>query len=70
MFDLVHERIWFQQDGAPVRYAADVRFLSEKFPYRWIDRRGLVEWPPRSPDLTPLNFYLQDYRSKNIEKLD
>ncbi len=25
---------------------------------RWIDRRGTVEWPPRSPDLTPCDFSL------------
>jgi hypothetical protein len=27
-------------------------------PGRWIGRRGAVELPPRSPDLTPLDFYL------------
>ncbi|KYN06954.1 hypothetical protein ALC62_02077, partial [Cyphomyrmex costatus] len=25
---------------------------------RWIGRRGAIEWPPRSPDLTPLDFFL------------
>ena len=28
------------------------------FPLRWIGRRGPVEWPPRSPDLTPPDFFL------------
>jgi len=28
------------------------------WPGRWIGRRGAVEFPPRSPDLTPLDFYL------------
>ena len=27
-------------------------------PGRWIGRRTPVEWPPRPPDLTPLNFFL------------
>jgi hypothetical protein len=27
-------------------------------PGQWIGRRGAVEYPPRSPDLTPLDFYL------------
>ncbi|PSN47232.1 hypothetical protein C0J52_16550 [Blattella germanica] len=25
---------------------------------RWIGRRGPIEFPPRSPDLTPMDFYL------------
>jgi hypothetical protein len=29
-----------------------------QFPGYWIGRRGPVEWPPRSPDLIPLDFYL------------
>ncbi|XP_057657376.1 uncharacterized protein LOC130894512 [Diorhabda carinulata] len=45
-----------QQDGAPAHYAVIVReFLNQNFP-DWIGRRGQVEWPPRSPDLTPLDF--------------
>ena len=27
-------------------------------PDRWIGRRGPVEWPARSPDLTPMDFFL------------
>ena len=34
------------------------RFLDQQFPDAWIGRRGPVEWPPRSPDLSPLDFYL------------
>jgi transposase len=51
--------MFFQQDGAPPHYALIVRdFLNEHFPNKWIGRRGPVEWPPRSPDLTPLDYYL------------
>lgn len=28
------------------------------FPNKWIERGGPVPWPARSPDLTPLDFYL------------
>ena len=28
------------------------------FPNRWLGRGGPVAWPPRSPDLTPLDYYL------------
>ncbi|XP_047101572.1 uncharacterized protein LOC124720308 [Schistocerca piceifrons] len=46
-------------DGAPPHCGIGVRELSEeRLPGKWIGRRGPVEWPPRSPDLTPLDFYL------------
>ena len=31
------------------------------FPNRWIGRDGPHAWPPRSPDLTPLDFFLWGY---------
>jgi len=49
--------IW-QQDGAPPHYGQIVRdYLDDTF-LQWIGRRGTVEWPPRSPDLTPCDFSL------------
>jgi hypothetical protein len=49
----------FQQDGAPPHFGRAVRaYLDAQFPQRWIGRRGPKEWPPRSPDLTPLDFFL------------
>ena len=51
--------VYFQQDGAPPHYGIQVRqYLNQLLPDAWIGRRGPVEWPPRSPDLTPLDFYL------------
>lgn len=70
--------MWFQQDGAPPHYALAVRqYLNEIFPNRWIGRRGPIEWPARSPDLTPLDYFLWGYlkskvyfnRPPNIEAL-
>ena len=53
------ESFYLQQDGALPHYHRDVRmYLDETVPGRWIGRRSAVEFPPRSPDLTPLDFYL------------
>lgn len=58
--------LYFQQDGSPVHFALEVRrWLDEKFPDRWIGRGGPIKWPPRSPDLTPPDFFLWGYL-KNI----
>jgi hypothetical protein len=55
-------RIIFQQDGAPPHYSRDVRdYLNLQFPNRWIGRNGPISWPPRSPDLTPMDFYVWGY---------
>lgn len=61
--------IWFQQDGAPPHYQINVRqYLNEIFPNRWIGRRGSMEWPARSPDLTPLDFFLWGYVKSIVYK--
>jgi hypothetical protein len=31
--------------------------LNEKFPNAWIGRGRPIPWPPRSPDLTPMDFF-------------
>lgn len=55
-------RIWFQQDGAPPHFSIQVRqYLNNRFPDRWIGRRGPINWPARSPDLTKLDFFLWGY---------
>lgn len=65
--DSPDEELIFQQDGAPSHYAATVRtFLDETFPNRWIGRRGPIEWPARSPDLTPLDFFLWGYLKSKV----
>ena len=54
--------IIFQQDGAPPHWGLHVRgFLNQTFPDRWIGRDGPIPWPPRSPDITPLDFFLWGY---------
>jgi transposase len=52
------EDIWFQHDGAPPHFGLQVReLLDETFEDKWIGRRGTIEWPPRSPDLSPLDYF-------------
>ncbi|GFT09837.1 uncharacterized protein TNCV_416221 [Trichonephila clavipes] len=52
------------QEGAPPHWNKKVReFLNERLPHRWIGRAGPQDltslyWPPRSPDLTPFDFFL------------
>lgn len=58
---------WFQQDGAPPHFAIAVRnYLDAQFPGRWIGRRGSIEWPARSPDLTPLDFFLWGHLKSKV----
>ena len=56
----------FQLDGAPPHWGLQVRaFLNDKFLERWIGRGGPAAWPPRSPDINSLDFFLWGY--VNIE---
>lgn len=65
----VGDDFFFQQDGAPPHYHRDViALLNETMPGRWIGRRGSVEYPPRSPDLTPLDFFLWGYLKDKVYK--
>jgi hypothetical protein len=41
-------------------------FLNQNFPRGWIGRYGTFKWPPRSPDLTSLDFYLWAYIAQKI----
>ncbi|KZC05555.1 hypothetical protein WN55_04495 [Dufourea novaeangliae] len=51
--------MWLQHDGCPAHYTRRVRdALNELYLNKWIGRGGLVSWPPRSPDLNPLDFFL------------
>lgn len=51
--------LWWQQDGAPPHNAVLVRnYLDEIFPNKWIGNRSAIEWPARSPDLSPLDYFL------------
>jgi hypothetical protein len=52
-------RMWCMHDGAPARFSRALRdVLSNTHHDRWVGRGGTTAWPPRSPDLNPLDFYL------------
>ena len=63
----IRRRIWFQQDGAPAHLHRNARqYMNNAFPNRWIGRNGPVEGPPRSTDMTPLDFFLRGYMKSLI----
>jgi hypothetical protein len=33
------------------------QFLDDQLPGRWVGGAGPIPWPPRSPDLNPLDFF-------------
>ncbi|CAH2093266.1 unnamed protein product [Euphydryas editha] len=55
-------RIWFQQDGATCHTAkVSISLLKNIFPGKLISKGGDIEWPSRSPDLSPCDFFLWGY---------
>ena len=58
--------MYFQHDGAPSRYTRHVIHLTDSFPCRWIGRGSIINWPPTSPDLTPLDFYLWGWMKSEV----
>jgi len=40
--------------------------LDATFPNRWIGRDGPALWPPRSPDITPIDFFLWGYLKDKV----
>ncbi|GFV39107.1 hypothetical protein TNCV_4339951 [Trichonephila clavipes] len=56
------QELWFQQDGATCHTArATIDLLKDTFGDRLISRFGPLNWPPRSCDLTPLDYFLWGY---------
>lgn len=52
----------FQHDGVAAHFIYNVwDFLTMQFSRRWSGRGGPIAWPPRSPDLTCLDFFLWSY---------
>lgn len=58
---------WFQQDGATCHTAGQtINLLRETFGDRIISRNGPVNWPPRSCDLSPLDYFLWGYVKSKV----
>ena len=61
----------FMQDGSPTHWSTNVsKWLNENLPGRWIGRGGQqdcnISWTPRSPDITPLNYFLWGYIKSKV----
>lgn len=66
-FEAYNSRTWFQQDGATSHTSNDsLAVVNEMFTGKLISRRGDIPWPPRSPDLTPLDFFLWGYLKSRV----
>jgi hypothetical protein len=64
-----NQEIWFQQDGCPTHFGLGVRnFLNDSFPNCWIGRGGAINWPARSPDLVPCDFFLWSHLKTKFTK--
>jgi hypothetical protein len=56
---IVSGQMYFHHDGAESPYTQHVKqYLQKCFLDHWLGHGGLLAWPPRSPDLTLLNYYL------------
>ncbi|GFT13681.1 uncharacterized protein TNCV_3831501 [Trichonephila clavipes] len=61
------QELWFQQDGATCHTArATIDLLKDTFGDRLISRFGPVNWPPRSCDLSPLDYFLWGYEKSLV----
>lgn len=61
------EDVYFQQDGAPAHFKREVtEYLHATFPNRWIVRNGPIKWPPRSPNHTPLDFFMGFFEGQSF----
>ena len=62
-------RCFYQHDGAPHHNSHLVNnLLIQMFGDRHISNNGPYLWPPRSPDITPLDFFLWEYIKNNVFK--
>ena len=70
--------LFFEQDEVLPHYSLRVRDdLNRVFLQHWFGRRGIIEWPPRLPDLSPMDFFfggvvkneVYEKNSKTIKEL-
>lgn len=59
--------VWFQQDGCPAHNSRNVKnLLRATFGDKLISNGGPISWPARSPDITPLDFFLWGYVKNEV----
>ncbi|GFV44828.1 uncharacterized protein TNCV_563771 [Trichonephila clavipes] len=62
------QELWFQQDGATCHTArATIDLLKDAFGDRLISRFGPVNGPPRSCDLTPLDYFISSRQKSQCD---
>ncbi|KAF2355721.1 hypothetical protein FHG87_013524 [Trinorchestia longiramus] len=60
-------RLWWFQDGAPAHRLRVVKErLRELFGTRIVALSHDIEWPPRSPDLTPYDYFQWGYLKNKV----
>jgi len=60
---------FFQQDGARAHTANEtIQYLQEYFDDRVISKNAIINFPPRSCDLTPLDFFVWPFIKNSIYK--
>lgn len=65
--NLFENNLWWFQDGAPCHGTLEVRTrLRELFGNQVVALNHTVEWPARSPDLTPCDFFLWGYIKSRV----
>lgn len=58
---------YFMHDGAPSHTSGVVTtWMDNHFENRWLGLDGPIAWPPRSPDLTPLDFFLWGHTKDKV----
>ncbi|CAK9822955.1 hypothetical protein ANTRET_LOCUS1385 [Anthophora retusa] len=58
----IKREMYYQQDGCPAHNSREVaNYLNATFQDRIISTYGPIRWPARSPDLSPLDFFLWGY---------
>jgi len=62
--------MYWQQDGAPAHNSKAVHaYLTEIFACNWIGTNSNeIKWPPRSPDMTVLDFYFWGFLKNEVYK--
>ena len=63
--------MYFQHDGAPPHFRRTVTdFLNDNFPNMWIGRGSPNQWPSRSPDFNPVDYYLWGHLKSKVYSAD
>lgn len=62
-----NQNTWFQQDGATAHTAnLSMQVVQRMFPEKVISKNGDINWPPRSPDLTVMDFFLWGFLKAKV----